>query len=161
MYEKATGARDVSAEITEIPVLQGMHTGAQQAENLEKLYHYLEENAMLDSSCILFGDIPGIAYFMELEPVINIWSDLRSYSPDTMSADLDKLREKILTTGEYPVVMIHQKYADYYRNGDAEAFPKEKTTGQKLTELYSFLQEQKYQCEEADTGEFVVFVREK
>lgn len=161
VYEKATGARDVSVGITEIPVLQGMHTGAQQAENLEKLYHYLEEKALLDSECILFGDIPGIAYFMELEPAINIWSDLRSYSPDTMSADLEKLREKILTTGEYPVVMIHQKYADYYIKSDAEAFPKEKTTGQKLTELYSFLQEQKYQYAEADTGEFVVFVREK
>lgn len=159
VYEKATGARDVSTEITQIPVLQGMHTGAENAGSLEELYGYLKGNNLLDRECILFGDIPGLAYYMEMKPAINIWSDLRSYSPDTMQADLEKLKEKIRRTEEYPIIIMHQKYAGFCSRGDVSFFPEEETTGQKLVELCAFMQEYGYQCSEEDNGEFVVFLR--
>lgn len=161
VYEEATGGRDFNAELTEVPVLKGMHTSAKKAEELEALYQYLTENGLQERTCILYGNIPGISYYMGLAPAINIWSDLRSYSPDTMQADLQKLAEKIAAGEEYPIVILNRKYLDYYSNGDEGCLPEEETERQKLVDLCKFMDESGYAHAADYVGEsFVVFTRE-
>ena len=159
VYEGATGARDLSGEITQIPVLKGMHTNAETAEELEALYNYLEENDLLERECILYGDIPGIAYFMELKPAINIWSDLRSYGIQTMLADLEQVENKIQAGEEYPLVIINKKYEGYCSMGDESCLPEEETARQKLIDLCGFMYEQGYQnTPQFVNGSFVVYM---
>lgn len=144
VYEEADGARDLSVKITQIPVLRGIYTGAPKAAQLEGLYAFLQENDLQDKECILYGDIPGISYYMELAPAMNIWSDLRSYSPQTMLQDMKKIEADINDTQEYPLIILHQKYMDYYENGKIEKLPQEITVKQKLDYLCEFAAQHKY-----------------
>lgn len=148
VYEAATGARDLGTEITGVPVLGGMHTGAENAKEMEALYKYIQVNNLQDRECILYGDIPGIAYYMELAPAINIWSDLRSYSHEVLETDLEKLEAEISESGEYPIVIFHAKYAGYY-TGDESYLPEEETAAQKIKKLCSFMDKHGY-CHTAD-----------
>ncbi len=144
VYEEATGARDLTTEITEVPVLKGMHTAAAKAEALESLYQYLQENNLQDRECILYGDIPGIAYYMELSPAINIWSDLRSYSVDTMVTDLERLEQKLCEGKAYPIVIFNKKYAGYYAREEEQYLPEEQTARQKMIHLCLFMEKHGY-----------------
>lgn len=144
VYEEADGARDLSAKITEIPVLKGIRTGKEKVAFLEEMYMTIKDNGWQQKECILFGDIPGIAYCMELAPAMNIWSDLRSYSPETMYGDLDKIKKEMETGGAAPLLIIHQKYEDYFKQGNADSLPQEITVKIKLDYLKEFAREYGY-----------------
>ena len=160
VYERATGARDLSAEITEVPILKGMHTSAEKAKELEDLYSYLKENDLLGRECILYGDIPGISYYMELPPAINIWSDLRSYGRETMLTDLEKIAAEIQESGEYPIVIFNSKYTGYYSMGDEQYLPEEATARQKMIDVCYFLDQQGYSHTASYASEnYVIFLK--
>lgn len=144
VYEEADGARDLSVEISGIPILEGMRTGEKKASMLEGMYSLIQENNWTDEECILFGDIPGLAYYMELAPAINIWSDLRSYSPETMQKDMEELKGRMNRSGEYPLLMIHQKYGEYFEKGVADSLPQEITVKMKLDYLREFANQYGY-----------------
>lgn len=116
VYEEATGGRNFSTEITEIPVLRGMKTERTKAESLTELYRYLKESELADRRCILYGQIPGVAYYLELPPAMNVWCDLESYTYDVMCADLRKVEEKAESGGEAPVVILDRRWAEYLEN---------------------------------------------
>lgn len=89
VYEEATGGIAMDCEVEGVPVLRGMKTNKEKGKRLTELYEYLTQNGLGESEVILYGQIPGVAYYMELPPAINIWSDLRSYSLDTMRGDME------------------------------------------------------------------------
>ena len=118
VYEEATGARDLSAQVTGVPVLRGMHTSPQRAAQLTGLYAYLEAEDLLGEACILYGYIPGISYYMGLEPAINIWSDLDSYDPAVMLEDLEEVDTRGKEDGTKPLVILEGRYRQYIETGD-------------------------------------------
>lgn len=146
VYEEADGARDLSAKITEIPTLKGIRTSKEKADLLEEMYKTIQENGWSRQECILFGDIPGVSYYMELAPAINTWTDLRSYSPETMYEDLRLLKEEINRSSDFPLLIIHQKYRDYFDTGNADSLPQEITVKIKLDYLREFAREYDYQA---------------
>ncbi len=153
VYEEAAGARDLSAKVENVPMLKGMYTGTQKAKDLENLYNYLQREDLNDKECILIGDIPGLAYYMDLEPGINVWCDLRSYSPDNMREDMQNV---ISTDGEYPIIIIHQKYMDYIQYGNEDMLPKEPTIREKLDMLNDFIRKNEYMVA-YNNNSFVIF----
>lgn len=122
VYEKAQGGRNLTAQVAGVPVLAGMRTGPETAESLSGLYGYLERERLLERECILFGNIPGVSYYMGLAPAMNIWSDLASYQAEVMERDLAKAAREAQDLGEYPLVILERGYADY-ADGRAEAPP--------------------------------------
>lgn len=144
VYEEAAGAMDLSVEISKVPRLKGMYTGAEKAEELEALYEFLKESGLREKECMLFGDIPGISYYMELPPALNIWSDLRSYSPTTMERDMKEIEAQIESDGTYPIIIMHKKYEGYYQKGDESILPEEKTIKMKLDYLCGFIEKYEY-----------------
>ena len=160
VYEQATGGRDFETEITQIPVLSGMHTGSKKVKELEQLYEFIQENNLQDRECILYGNIPGIAYYMELAPAINIWSDLRSYSAETMLGDLEEIKAEIRAEGDYPVVILNKKYLSYYTKGNENCLPEEETAAQKLIILGEFMDEMGYDHTADYVGKsYVIFLK--
>lgn len=145
VYEEATGARDVGTPVSGIPVLQGMHTGRQKAEQLESLYRYIQEKELGQKECILYGNIPGIAYYMELAPAFNVWSDLRSYSPQIMERDLELLEREIAEGGEKPLVILERNCGIYADTKGAEGIFEEETAEQKMILINSFMERNGYQ----------------
>lgn len=117
VYEEADGGRSMNTKIEEIPVLKGMYTGKEKAEHMTELYRYLKTEELLNRECILYGDIPAIAYYLELTPAINVWSDLRSYGQERMQKDLEAVD---LSDKEIRPIIIMEEKAVRYLAGLAE-----------------------------------------
>lgn len=116
VYEEATGGRHLDTVIEEVPVLKGIRTSSGKAAALEGLYGYLDENGLTGRECLLYGQIPGIAYYMELPPAMNIWSDLMSYTYETMEKDIGRIREEIAEGGQQPLIILEAKLLGYLDN---------------------------------------------
>lgn len=110
IYEEAGGARNPDTVISEIPVLRGMRTGGERAKALTGLYGYLQESGLSDRTCILYGQIPGIAYYMEMTPAMNVWSDLDSYLYEVMRGDLKRVFDGT-EAGREPVLILEHSWA--------------------------------------------------
>lgn len=145
VYEEADGARDMSGTVAKIPVLQGMKTGEEKVRELEGLYVYLQENGLLGRECILYGGIPGISYYMGLPPALNIWGDLRSYTPAAMSADLEKLRGELDGGAREPIAILDRKWADYMERPGEEEITWDHTALKKLELIGQFLAQYGYE----------------
>ncbi len=156
IYEEAGGARQTDTAVAEIPVLRGMHTGSEKAEALTGLYRYLQESGLSGRTCILYGQIPGVAYYLELAPALNIWSDLESYTWDTMSGDLEALSDRLAGGAEEPVVILERSWAEYLEGtGQPEALWTEAAL-KKAGLLQRFLEEFGYR-RVYDNGKFAVY----
>ena len=155
-YEEATGGRNMNTKVTGVPALSGMITGREKAEKLEGLYDYLQESGLSEKECILYGQIPGIARYMELTPAMNIWSDLRSYGYEVMCEDLDKVREEIAGTGNVPIVIMESSWAEYMQGKRQDAIFMDATTLGKLELLEAFMEEFSYESGYAN-DKYVVF----
>lgn len=144
-YEEAAGARNMDTVITEIPVLKGIRTNSEKAESLTGLYEYLTEHRLGDRSCILYGQIPGISYFMELSPAINIWSDLESYTCGVMESDLQKLSGKLEAGETDPLVILEKQWAEYLETGQEPDILWGETTLRKAELLKEFMEAYGYE----------------
>ena len=157
VYEGATGGRALEVKITEIPVLNGMKTGEQKAEKLVGLYGYLSEEALFDRECILYGYIPGISYFMELAPAVNTWGDLRSYGPEVMQGDLNKVKQEIASgVSNYPLVILERRHGDYLETKEADGLFYDELAEVKLLILQDFMEELGYKSTYYNEG-FIVY----
>ncbi len=115
-YEEAAGGRELNTAIAEVPVLKGMKTNPAKAEQLEKLFAYLQGSGETDG--ILYGQIPGVAYYCELTPAMNIWSDLDSVSVEEMRRSLNEVKQR----NELPIIIVETGWVNYLER-EAEANP--------------------------------------
>lgn len=145
VYEEATGGRNMDTEVKGVPALSGMRTDAQKAESLSGLYRYLSDEELRSRECILYGNIPGVSSYMELAPAMNVWSDLRSYSPDIMAEDIEIVRQEGISGGEFPLVILGKKYADHMMTGEGENLFYDELAEEKLRMLGGFMEEMGYE----------------
>jgi hypothetical protein len=94
--------------ITEIAVLRGMRTTAENAANLEEIAAFLQQNYNgAGRSALLFGDIPALAYFLALPPAISsTWPDLDTFAIERFATELDAISTK-------PVIILNANLPDY------------------------------------------------
>ncbi|MDD3368268.1 MAG: hypothetical protein PHP50_05155 [Lachnospiraceae bacterium] len=93
-------------------ILTGMKTTTESAEELETAIRVLNEQQLADHTVILYGDIPGLAYYLGMEPAINTtWPDLQSYATDSFRQELEDQEYEIITEkASRPVVIIGKEY---------------------------------------------------
>ena len=154
VYEEATGGRNFDAKITEIPVLKGISTNQKKAGQLEELYGYLQESGLHERECILYGNIPGVAYFLDLTPAMNVWSDLRSYPKERMETDLAKL--DLADEASRPVIILEEKAFAYLQQGGITEESWEETAAEKLQFLGEQMAESGYR-QEFFNGKYAVY----
>ena len=159
VYEKATGGRNLTARISDIPVLSGMKTGEQNVENLTGLYSYLAADGLLESRCILYGNIPGVSYYMGLKPAMNVWSDLASYRSEIMLRDMESIHEKVVTGEDCPLVILERCFADYAETGQGPDPFHDSQAEEKLKILWDFMEELGYEMTYHNEG-FAVYQAE-
>ena len=95
--------------IESVPNAVGMATTERNAEELEGMYTYLEENDLTERTLLTYGDAPGLSYLFNMEPGLSTaWPDLASYSEDLFLEEITELSGVALTgrTDELPVVII-------------------------------------------------------
>lgn len=110
-------------KVSDNPVLQGMHTNEMNAETLEEISAFMIENKAeyADKKLILYGNIPGLAYYLDKPPAIyTAWADLNTSSLRQLQEELATI-SGLLEKGEAerPLVILIPELAAYL-SGDQE-----------------------------------------
>ena len=118
-----------SEKVTEIPALAGMYTQPTVAGQLKELNAYLEAEGLKSREAILYHNVPGLSFLLELTPAMSsTWPDLRSFSTEKFQRELAEISENC-EAEDRPVVII---------GADAP------TDQPKLEMLLAFLKEENY-----------------
>lgn len=117
------GGEERVYKVAENQVLQGMYTSEMNAETLEEISVFMTENKTeyADKKLILYGNIPGLAYYLDKPPAIyTTWADLNTCSLDQLEEELEQISATINNNEERPLVIITTGLAAYL-SGDEDA----------------------------------------
>lgn len=134
-------------EIVKNDVLRGMVTNAPLAEAIEGLTEYVESEELSDRSVILYGQIPAVAYFLDMPPAISTsWPDLASYHYAVMAEDMEKLRENPPESGR-PLIILGTEGPERWIRGAAMSKEEERQymLNEKWELLYDYMVEEGYE----------------
>ncbi len=149
VYEEAGGGRNLTAKVQDVPVLEGMITSPEKADTLSELYLYIKEEKLDERECILYGNVPGLSFYMEMAPAMNVWSDLRSYDYEIMAQDLYEIEGR-------PVILMSAECGQYVTDRDGTRLFWDATAQQKMDLLCSYIEEKGYR-ETFRNEKFVVY----
>ncbi len=119
-------------------ILKGMYTTQSNAAALEEIIGFWEKSGLEDTPVILYGDVPGLSYLLDVPAAITTtWANLESYNMTFWEQDFARVQAQIDTVR--PVVVIGNDYvpvdekADLLqafmdRNGYRKLFENEKVT---------------------------------
>ncbi len=123
-----------SSRTETIPAASGIRTTQKNAQELGKLYAFLEEEGLVGEEVLLYGDCPGLSFLFRMPFAISTaWPDLDSYPYLTFRKELEE-RE---TSSEYPVVIIRQLHPKNGQRQEKEGFLREWMEGNRYRRLYS------------------------
>lgn len=165
------GGENRDEQVADNPVLAGMYTTGANAGALEEISAYFTEKgeAYEEKGLILYGNIPGLSYYLDRPAAIyTTWPDLDSNSLTQLQEELSGISEKLKkeqkekpkeTTEEKtgtkdgalrPLVIITPQLAAYYAK-DAKAMEfwgtdEEVCAGdEKLLAIMQFMRENQYE----------------
>ena len=119
-FVESTGAREVTAKVDNNEILKGVKMHPDRAKWLEEISAYVNENDLQGREVILYGYVPSLSYYLQMPSAFNPWSDLRSYSIETMKSDLVETAGEMTEKGaERPVIIVENAYLEFYQRGEA------------------------------------------
>ena len=135
--------------LTDIPKVSGIYTNKENAELFSELVKYAEEEELTGREVILYGNIPGLSYFLDMPAAISTsWTDLDSYRLERFYQDMEAVEADM--DNNRPVVIVSSAIAAY-KGEDAEAYEwfgvnvKAYDEDEKLAVLLAFLDEYGYE----------------
>lgn len=108
-------------KVTENHVLRGMRTSEMNSETLEEISIFMAENnaQYADKELILYGDIPGLSYYLDKPPAIDTaWADLNTYPVSRFTEELSEIAALTNENGERPLVILAPQIAAYLSEDD-------------------------------------------
>ena len=136
----------------------GVYTNQDNAAWLEELAQYIEDTGLTGQEVLLYGDIPGLGYLLNMPSVLStFWADLDSYRMVEFERDMGQI-----TTP--PVIIVASPIAAYLGE-DADGMnwfgvDQEKLDAdEKLQIIAEYMREYSYQ-EVFGNGRYVVYVTE-
>lgn len=118
-FVEGTGAKNIDTKVENNAILKGIWMSGERAEWMTGLSDYISENGLCGRELLPYGQIPSLCYYLQMPPAFNSWSDLASYSLETMEADLEKLAAKMSLGGPGPVIIVENTYMVLERDGAA------------------------------------------
>jgi len=113
-FAEGTGIQDAEVAIDNNPILRNIKMSPERARWMEELSAYANEDGLQGQEVILYGDIPSISYYLAMPSAFNPWSDLDSYSLETMERDMAVLGAEVTEKGrDKPVIILEHNYALY------------------------------------------------
>lgn len=110
VFAEATGVYHLTASVENNEILRNIKMSPEKARWLTELSGYVEERGLQGREVILYGNVPSLSYYLQMPPAFNSWSDLRSYSYDTMAGDLAQEERQIREGNmERPVVLVDRQ----------------------------------------------------
>ena len=106
------------------PVLEGMYTNEMNAETLDEISYFMTEHKeeYKKKELILYGNIPGLAYYLDKPPAVyTTWADLNSNPLTRLKEELQTLSTSLKgKEEELPLVILTPSLAAYL-SGSEEA----------------------------------------
>lgn len=137
--------------VTDSNRIGGMHTSNERKEELQELITYFEEESLLGEYGILYCNAPGLAYILDLKPVLSsMWADWYTYSYDDFFAGIQKAEQLIVSDTE-PVLLLSNLYS-YYIEGNIQKMEEqgmnlyEVVKDDKYFRLVRFIEDNNYEC---------------
>lgn len=147
-------------KIEGVPVLEGMYTDSQRAEDFMELSDFVLENNLQNRELLTFGNLPALPYYLHMSPALSTtWCDLPSFTDSMFQEDMEKLYQK--GQEKKPLVIFHIT-VDAYQKQDEYMLqyynvPKNYYDGNtRLAAIQQLLEEYSYQ-EVLRNGSFVVY----
>ena len=106
VFVESAGAKNTDTKIENNDILKGIYMSAERAGWLSTITDYVVKNGLTGKEVILYGDIPGVSFYLDMPSAFNPWSDLASYSFSAMEAAMIELETEIAEGGEPPVVIL-------------------------------------------------------
>ncbi|MCM1385958.1 MAG: hypothetical protein NC231_01410 [Bacillus sp. (in: Bacteria)] len=135
--------------LTAIPKVKGIYTNKENAELFTDLTAYAKQQDFAGRKVILYGEVPGLSYFLDMPTAISTsWPDLDSYRMTQFEEDMRAVEQNMQK--ERPVVITASAIAAY-RGEDAEAYAwfgvdeKAYDEDEKLQVLLQFLEDYGYE----------------
>lgn len=133
-------------KVTENHVLKGMYTSELNSEILEEISIFMTENSAqyAGKELILYGNIPGISYYLDKPPAIDTaWADLNTYPVSRLKQELEEISHR-------PLVILTPQIASYLSGDEAhmqwwgvdkESYDRD----EKLKAIWDFMQKGSYE----------------
>ncbi len=135
--------------VTNIPKAEGVYTNKENAELFVDLVEHAEKNEFAGKEVILYGEVPGLSYFLNMPTAISTsWPDLDSYRMVQFEEDMAEVEQSI--EENRPVVIVSSAIAAY-KSEDAEAYEwfgvdeEAYDADEKIALLLEFLEENDYE----------------
>lgn len=108
-------------KITENRVLNGMVTNRDNAEALEGITTYVDQENLTDRKVVLYGNVPALSCFLQMPTALSTsWADLDSYTVQTMKKDLDHMQRQIDSGEMQKPILIFSTGFDAWLTEDLE-----------------------------------------
>ena len=149
VFVEATGAQQVTAQVENNEILKGVKMHPDRARWMTEISAYVNENDLQGREVILYGELPALSFYLQMPSAFNPWSDLRSYSLETMEQAMKETADALAADPEKrPVVIVEKRYAEYFENGlvafeadlNALALPEQQTKLQMAYEKWQLIE---------------------
>lgn len=153
VFVESSGAKNVDTKVENNDILSGVYMSKERAEWVEEISAYVEENQLAGREVILYGQIPALSFYLQMPSAFNPWSDLLSYSADTMEKAMGELEAELSDGAEPPVVIFDKDVASKIVNA-------EEIEDKKLAMILDFMNKYGY-IETFSNAKFVLYEAEK
>lgn len=136
-------------------VLRGIYTDSNKAKQMEELVAYISDKNLAGREVILYGNIPALSFYLEMPSCFNPWSDLASYSEETMAAAFDELKQELSEGDKMPVVILNREADVYAEEDDVKSSLK----AAKLSLILNYMEEYGY-IETFSNEKFILYEAE-
>ncbi len=144
----------------------GVYTNKDNGELLEKLAVYAEADELSGREVILYGEIPGLGYLLNMPSALStFWPDLDSYRMVEFERDMAGVAQEINAGQEGPVIILSSPIAAYLSE-DADAMnwfgvdQEKMDEDEKLKKLWAFMQQYGY-VESFCNARYAVYVEKE
>ena len=166
-FAEGTGVQEVSASVDNNEVLKHIKMNPKRAVWMEEISGFVDKEGLQGREVILYGGIPALSFYLQMPSAFNPWSDLDSYSRQSMEQALARTAGSMEGgEKEAPVIIMEKNYGVYIEQGaegletlDIPEGKKEKLTKDaKLLMLMEFMQKWDY-CKVFENDKFVLYLR--
>ncbi len=136
VFRDGEGGEKRSAVLSNNPVLTGMYTTPENAKALDELSLFVNgsDAAYEGKKLILYGNIPGLSYYLDRAPALSTsWPDLASSDIESLRTDLAEIAGEISQKGQKPLVIFA-----------AQTMEKDSSEDEKLKLIREFVNENDY-----------------
>ena len=114
VFCEGTGMQEKGSHLLNNPVLEGVSMSQERAAYLSNLSDFANREKLLGQEVILHGDVPALAFYLQMPPAFHSWNDLDSFGYETMQETVEELMTAVsVGRRAKPVVIAASRYAKF------------------------------------------------